>query len=267
MALIQCSFFSDCLGMNTDVTVILPQETSAENIGTASSTVRNHTPTMWLLHGLSDDHSIWLRRTSIERYVAAMGLAVVMPNVHRSFYSNMQHGGNYWDFVTEELPRICQQFFPHRPERNDNLVVGLSMGGYGAFKLALRCPERFAAAASLSGVLDIRSRCSMAREHEATTLRADSLTNVFGQDLIPADSEDLFKLMEAADPATLPDMLQICGTEDVLYRDNAAFRKKAVEIGVNIPYREGPGVHDWAYWDAEIQTVLRWWASDDRKTI
>lgn len=98
-------------------------------------------PTLYLLHGLSDDDSIWLRRTSIERYVAQMGIAVVMPQVHRSFYTDMAAGGQYWTFISEELPALARSFFPLSAKREDNFVAGLSMGGYGALKLGLRKPE------------------------------------------------------------------------------------------------------------------------------
>ena len=119
----------------------------------SGASFRGH-PTLWLLHGLSDDESIWSRSTSIERYVAPLGLSVVMPNVHRSFYTNMHSGYRYWDFVSEELLEKARGFFPLSSARADNFVAGLSMGGYGALKLAVTLPEQFAAAASLSGVTD-----------------------------------------------------------------------------------------------------------------
>src|SRR4029079_1126758 len=97
----------------------------------------------------SDDDSIWLRRTSIERYVADLGIAVVMPQVHRSYYTDEAYGRPYWTFLSEELPRVASGFFRLSPRREDTFVAGLSMGGYGAFKWALRQPWRFAAAASL----------------------------------------------------------------------------------------------------------------------
>ena len=68
-------------------------------------------PVLYLLHGLSDDDTIWLRRTSIERYVAPLGLAVVMPQVHRSFYTDEAYGGRYWTFLSEELPQLVGTFF------------------------------------------------------------------------------------------------------------------------------------------------------------
>ena len=90
---------------------------------------------LYLLHGLSDDDTIWLRRTSIERYVAPLGLAVVMPQVHRSFYTDEAYGGRYWTFLSEELPAWSRRFFRVSGGREDTFVAGLSMGGYGALKL------------------------------------------------------------------------------------------------------------------------------------
>ena len=110
---------------------------------------------LYLLHGLSDDDTIWLRRTSIERYVAPLGLAVVMPQVHRSFYTDEAHGNRYWTFLSEELPELVHHFFRLSRRREDTFVAGLSMGGYGALKWALREPERFAAAASMSAAADV----------------------------------------------------------------------------------------------------------------
>ena len=158
MALIDCKFFSETLGMSSSMRVILP-ETTERRIGDSGvsraglPTFQGH-PTLLLLHGLSDDESIWTRSTSIERYAAGLGLAVVMPNVHRSFYTNMVHGYRYWDFASREVLDKARAFFPLSHARADNFVAGLSMGGYGAFKLALSMPEAFSAAASLSGVAD-----------------------------------------------------------------------------------------------------------------
>src|SRR6476619_7886720 len=130
------------------MTVILPQSTAGQ-IGMTGSESTGETPVLYLLHGLSDDDTIWLRRTSIERYVAALGLAVVMPQVHRSFYTDEAYGNRYWTYLSEELPEIVHGFFRLSRRREDTFVAGLSMGGYGALKWALRDPGRFAAAASL----------------------------------------------------------------------------------------------------------------------
>ncbi len=155
MALIECNFFSEALGLSCSMNVILPQSVGKGMIGMKETGAGSAPPVLYLLHGMSDDHTIWLRRTSIERYAAPLGLAVVMPAVHRSYYTDMHEGGAYWTFVSEELPRIVESLFKVSADPRDRFVAGLSMGGYGAAKLALRRPDFFAAAASLSGAMDI----------------------------------------------------------------------------------------------------------------
>ncbi len=250
MALIRCDFFSDVLELSTSMTVILPQATSAQ-IGMTGvvGTSRRH-PTLYLLHGLSDDDTIWLRRTSIERYVAPLGLAVVMPQVHRSFYSDESHGGRYWTYLSQELPKIAQSFFPVADTRADTFVAGLSMGGYGALKWALRHPERFAAAASLSGALDVGSGF----------LEADLQDRIFAGRPVAGTPDDLFWLLEESARARtdLPALYVACGTEDELVGQSRRFAAAAQASGVPVTVSLGPGEHEWDYWDARIQDVLAW---------
>lgn len=132
MAHLRCEFFSESMGLSTSMTVILPQQTTGQ-IGMTGQVGDDPPPVLYLLHGLSDDDTIWLRRTSIERYVADRGLAVVMPAVHRSFYTDEVYGGKFWTFVSEELPALVSEFFRVSDRREDTFVAGLSMGGYGAF--------------------------------------------------------------------------------------------------------------------------------------
>ncbi len=245
MAFIQCDFFSRVLGLSTSMNVILP-ESGQKNV-----------PTLYLLHGLSDDHTIWMRRTSIERYAAAYELAVVMPAVHRSFYTDMANGYRYWTFISEEVPRIAQSLFPLSTQREHNFAAGLSMGGYGAFKLALRCPDKFAAGASLSGALDIVGRLD---EVPDDSLRRE-FKFIFGDDENTRGSEnDLFHLASnlVRSGGPIPMLYQCCGTEDFLYEGNRRFLDHCRSIGLDITYEEEPGEHEWGYWDKKIQRVLEW---------
>ena len=255
MALIHCNFFSDILGLSCSMDVILPQATQGQ-IGLKGFADNDKHPTLWLLHGLSDDHTIWQRRTSIERYVAPLGLAVVMPAVGRSFYTDMHAGPKYWTFVSEELPVIARSFFPLSENRKDNFVAGLSMGGYGAFKLGFRKPERFCAAASLSGALDMVSL--LKRDDRGIS---EEMLNVFGplKDL-PNSENDLTHLAErlADSDSPRPKIFQCCGTQDSLYPMNLSFRDRLLELGFDVTYEEDDFDHQWAYWDQQIQHVLEW---------
>ena len=245
MALIQCDFYSDALQLSTSMNVILPQPARARY------------SVLYLLHGLSDDHTTWLRRTSIERYVEPLGLAVVMPAVHRSFYADMVHGNRYWTFVSQELPALASGFFPISQQRDETFVAGLSMGGYGAFKLALSFPQRFAAAASLSGALD---QAGPAPPDVDPAMRAE-MGNIYG-DLgkLAGSPNDVMHLARRLAESTglKPRLYQCCGTEDFLYDQNLRFRDQALKLGLDLTYEEGPGEHEWGYWDQMIQRVLAW---------
>lgn len=215
-------------------------------------------PTLYLLHGLSDDHTIWQRRTSIERYVEDLDLAVVMPEVHRSFYTDMAAGYRYWTFISEEVPYVAHSLFHLSDRREDTFVAGLSMGGYGAFKLALAFPEHFAAAASLSGALDV---ARMVLDPETEWL--SEAPAIFGEPAkVKGSQNDLFYLAKklSASKGPKPRLYQWCGTEDFLYKDNLRFHKQAQKLGLDLHFTESPGTHEWNCWDLQIQHVLEWLA-------
>ena len=116
MALMHVDFFSDVLGMCVNMDVIIPQQTKGQ-IGMEGRGGEGPYKTMYLLHGMSDDQTIWQRRTSIERYVSRLGIAVVMPTTHLAFYTDTTYGMRYWTFISQELPEICREFFAHVPRK------------------------------------------------------------------------------------------------------------------------------------------------------
>jgi S-formylglutathione hydrolase FrmB len=262
MILNQVYFFAETLGFQTTMNVLLPQRTLAE----VQNKPRKKLRTLYLLHGHSDDHTAWQRWTSIERYAEGLDLAVVMPAVHLSFYTDMVHGGKYWQFISEEVPAIVRDMFPLSSARKDNFVAGLSMGGYGAFKLALTHPERYAAAASLSGAVDIRE---VVRGHHNLDDKVwlAGMRNVFGDlSKVPGSKHDLMTLARnVAKGQVRPRLYQCCGTEDFLYADNLRFRDTVRRLSLDLTYEEGPGEHNWAYWDKMIQRVLAWMFPNKKK--
>lgn len=249
MAFIQCEFESEILGRSCSLYVLLNQTALLDQAPGHKS------PVLYLLHGLSDNHTDWMRRTSIERYAAAYDLAVVMPAVERSFYTNMHAGYRYLDFVANELPEVCQALFPIAGDRENVFAAGLSMGGYGAFKLALSRPEKYAAAASLSGALDL-----WARDEEAEEKLPDWRLIFGDRDRFPGSENDLMHLVSelARSKGPQPRLYQCCGTEDYLYPMNQSFRNRCRAEGVPLTYEEEAGDHNWAYWDSKIQRVLEW---------
>ena len=255
MILTAVNFFSETLTLGCAMNVLLPQRPLAD----AQKKPRKKLRTLYLLHGHSDDHTAWQRYTSIERYAEDLNLAVVMPAVHLSFYTDMAHGGKYWQFISEEVPALVRDMFPLSTRSEDNFVAGLSMGGYGAFKLAFTHPDRYAAAASLSGALDIREVVKAHRDPANKAWLAEMRT-VFGDpSKVPGSKHDLFTLAKkVAKGKVKPRLYQCCGTEDQLYADNLRFRDVVRKLPLDLTYEEGPGEHNWAYWDKMIQNVLAW---------
>jgi S-formylglutathione hydrolase FrmB len=259
MAFLDVHAFSDVLGQQMSFYVLLPQPTSRQ-IGVAPSPTREVYPVLWLLHGLSDDHTIWLRRTSIERYATERNLAVVMPAAGRSWYHDMADGPRYWTFLTKELPALCRSWFPLSDRREDQFVAGLSMGGYGALRMALAKPERYAAAASLSGALDLKRRLREAGKEGSRVSRSEWVS-IVGPELTvtntDADLEFLARQV-ASSSGPKPGLFLSCGAEDELLNDGRAFHQHLNALSYSHEYHESPGAHDWAYWDTAIQRVLAW---------
>src|SRR5215211_3503755 len=255
MILNEINFMSETLGMLSTMYVLLPQRKIAEAKGKKKPKYR----TLYLLHGHSDDHTAWMRWSSIEKYAEGLNLAVVMPAVHLSFYNDMAYGPAYWQFISEEVPALVRDMFPLSADRKDNFVAGLSMGGYGAFKLALTHPDRYAAAASLSGAVDIRE---VLKAHDDPTSAAwlVEMRNVFGDFAkVPGSRHDLFTLAKKVAKGSIkPRLYQCCGTEDFLIADNRRFHDAARKLSLELTYEEGPGEHNWAYWDKMLQNVLAW---------
>jgi putative tributyrin esterase len=258
MAFFDCHFFSDTLGLSVSAYILLPQATTRQ-IGIASGEARREFPTLYLLHGLSDDHTIWMRRTAIERYAAAKNIAVVMPAVERSFYHDMARGPCYWTYLVDELPNICRQFFPLSSAREDTFAAGLSMGGYGALRLGFKKPERFAAVASLSGAFDVARRARNAERSESLLSSAE-MRAIFGERSLDGSESDLFFLAEnvAAVGKRRPAIFLACGTEDELIEENRRMHQHLDNLQIPHRYAESPGAHEWSYWDAQIAQVLDW---------
>jgi S-formylglutathione hydrolase FrmB len=209
---------------------------------------------LYLLHGLSDNASAWQRYTSIEPVANAYGLVVVMPSIGRSFYTDMPNGQRYFTYLVEELPRYLSDVFDLRPKREDTLIAGNSMGGYGAFKAAFLHPELYHAAASFSGVLSldlIRLNTQDPRRHEFSLLFGDL-------ERLPGSAHDPLVWYQAAArrPETLPRLFMSCGRQEDLYPLNRSVHAALQDLGIPVDYHEEDARHDWFFWDREIRRFL-----------
>ncbi len=255
MALFEMSYFSHALQTEVSLNVILPEVDKNEKYaGSPGGSFK----TLYLLHGLRGNHHSWIRSTAIERYAEQYGIAVIMPGVARSWYTDTQYGAKYFTFVTEELPQVCQGYFKGiSSKREDNFIIGLSMGGYGAVKAALNCPDKYFGCASLSGSLDITRR--------GRTVRLDEWKSIFDFEMkdpteLDDTMHDLYHLAKknTAEGTPFPKMFFWCGTEDELIKVNRSYHSLLEELGVEHYYGESEGDHTWKWWDLHICPAIEY---------
>lgn len=239
MAFFSCEYRSSALGKSTNINIIIPE--GAEKGGKV----------LYLLHGHSDNNSAWMRFTSIERYAMALGIAVVMPDADVSFYSDVKYGLKYYTYISEELPSYIARTFRLSAKCEDTYIAGLSMGGYGALKIALSNPEKYAGAASLSGALDVAFRVNVIKQW------TDVFYKICGDENLETSRHNLFNLVEEiSDNPVKPKIYVVCGREDFLYRDNCNFDKFIAGKGFDYKFVIEPGIHNWDFWDKQIYPAI-----------
>lgn len=240
----QTTYFSTAIGVQLGARILIPE---SGPIGK---------PTLYLLHGLSDDHSIWHRRSSVERYVEPCDLVVVMPNGGRGFYTNAEVGPRWGDAIGHELIANVERWFSVAQTADSRFIAGLSMGGYGALRLALSIPGTYGHAASMSGAVMIGS------QPVVNPLRSsdyqDEISRIFGRNPV-GSNHDLVTLAERCKTSNnLPRLWMDCGTSDFLFDDNQTFHAQLNALNIPIEYTVSDGSHDWQYWNRVLPDVLRW---------
>ncbi len=240
MAHIRCDFRSEMLQMGTSMTVFLP-----ESIRTSEADV------VYLLHGLEDNCTGWTRYTSVERYARAYNLIVIIPEVQRSFYTDMAVGLKYFSFVHDELPAICRRMFNITSKAEKTYIMGLSMGGYGALKCMLRSPSRYAGCAAFSAVTDIQANVDTSAEPRHTEYKA-----IFGDMLKVGRDDDLYSLLNRRRNSKLPSVYMACGDQDPHYGEGEAFAKALKDAGADCQWVHFEGNHNWIFWDEIVRMAF-----------
>jgi putative tributyrin esterase len=257
MALLQVNFNSATLHRKVLIQVILPTD-----MGNGS---RGSFKTLYLLHGLMDNCTAWTSNTRIERWAMERNLAVVMPSAENSFYVDIPSGkspfGDFGAYVGQELVEITRKMFRMSPKRADTFIAGLSMGGFGALRNALKYADTFGYIACLSGAvhifeypLDEPGRNIIGEDACFGDLHTAALTDRNPR----VAAETLFERINTRGDTTFPKVYIACGTEDYLLRANRQIADFLKTKGADVTYEEGPGKHDWDFWDTYIQRVLDW---------
>ena len=251
MALIQVNYVSNALKRTVPMQVILPVDKLTPD---GKLPAPKKFKTLYLLHGYLGNYTDWVSGTRIQRWAEERDLAVVMPSGDNAFYLDYPATDNcYGQFVGRELVEITRRMFPLSDKREDTFIGGLSMGGFGAMRNGLKYHDTFGAIISFSGAFHFLEKMSLQCP--------EYFTSVFGdlQQAVASDKNPwvLAKVL-AKQGEQLPRIYIACGTEDRLLPQSRDFRDLLVANGFDVTYAEGPGDHNWDFWDTYIKKALDW---------
>lgn len=259
MAIIEANFISKCLMRTVTFNAIIPVDKFGPQ---AENAEQKPLKTLYLLHGIFGNYTDWVNGTRIQAWAEANDLAVIMPSGENRFYLDDEKSGElYGEFIGKELVEFTRKLFPLSDKREDTFIAGLSMGGYGAIRNGLKYAENFGCVIGLSAALVHDTWKDADNSAPIFTFRRNYYEAIFGEyDKVKGSDKDpkalLLKLKEEGRP--VPKMYLCCGTEDDLVTANRDFRDFLNENGVDLTYVEGPGKHDWVFWDTYIKKVLDW---------
>jgi S-formylglutathione hydrolase FrmB len=229
MAIATMQFMSKSLWRVTTYTALLPD---GDAVGPGPF------PVLYQLHGGNQNHRAWLDHTKLAQYVQDLPLIVIMPDGAQSRWANgRQPFARYEDFLIADLAEHVVHTF-HTTSGGWG-IGGNSMGGFGALRLGLRWPDRFASVWAHSGGYPTARELP---DHWFWDGRSEDL--------------DCYELATKSDPSRLPRISFDCGTSDHLLSSNRQLHAFLEARGIPHTYREHPGGHDWTYWDRYVQDAL-----------
>ena len=246
-------FFSQKLDMETNISIVAPDKFSKQPY-----------KVVYLLHGICGRSGDWIDYSMLPNFSKEYQAIFIMPEVARSFYSDMHYGLDYFSYITEELPLMSNSILNISPKREDIAIIGASMGGYGALKAALSKPQNYGFCGAFS------SPCLLLKEHlqysegalKFKELFGDRLFKdfqaIFGEKIEWNPKEDVVELARKfTDTTLIPKLFLACGTNDLFYSDNKRFYKILEDLGCDLTFDEWQGNHDWTFFDEALKRALK----------
>lgn len=239
---------SKILGRSVNFNLLLPKD--------YEQSTRRY-PVLYLLHGSYDTHKAWNDKSGMSAYLENLPLIVVMPDAGMTRYINSPGLGRYEDFFLQELVPHIDQTYRTIARRDGRALCGLSMGGYGAWRLGLDAPTTFAATAALSGSFawgEISFDDPRYGERAKQVYNGDGpeQRQMFIADRIWPYVENNLTNGQWQGPA----LYFTIGTGDFLLDANRALRLRLETAKIPFVYSENPGAHEWKYWDTHLRDAL-----------
>lgn len=261
MAYLSLEFYAESLGRKTEVKVLLPNDTPPF-ITEGNPHYKRPMKSLYLLHGFSGINTDWLLNARVYDMAHKYNLAIILPSGENSFYLDRPGTGRKsGTFIGCELPDYMSKTLAlsNRPE--DKFIGGLSMGGFGALQVGLSHPERFSKIAAFSSALIVHEVAGMRDGKGNEVADYDYYLLTFGEPekLLESKNNPEFLIRRLkAEGKQIPDLFITIGTEDFLYENNQEFVRFLEKEDVPFTYSEGPGAHDFDFWNAHLEEAIHW---------
>jgi putative tributyrin esterase len=211
-------------------------------------------PVVYLLHGGGGGYRDWTNYSDVAKYAEA-GLILVMPEGNSSYYTNSAERpeDRYEDYVVSDVISEVESKYPVARGRQNRAIVGVSMGGYGAVKIAMKHPELFAFAGGISAPVDVPTRPFSIKRLSQWRFHS----SIFG----PSGSQtrrdnDPYVLARTVDPSRTPYLFLTCGEQEGLLPANRKFAAILAERGFANEFHTAPGDHNWLQWNEQVPRVF-----------
>jgi len=207
-------------------------------------------PVVYLLHGGNGGFRDWSNYSTVSTY-AAKGLIVVMPEGEFSYYINAAERptDRFEDYTFGDLIADVESRFPAAGTRDKRAIIGISMGGFAAVKIALTRPELFSFVGAFSPPIEITHRRFHIRRW-GEWLRIQKIFGPWGS--AARSSRDPLTLVQSADPARTPYIYLTAGENEPLLESDRAFSERLKARHFAYEFHTRPGGHDWNEWNSQV---------------
>jgi putative tributyrin esterase len=245
VAMRDVTFHSVALNRDMTYRVVLP----------ASVAAGQRLPVVYLLHGGDGGFRDWSNYSDVAQF-AERGLILVMPEGNSSYYTNAVDPpqDHYEDYIVSDLIADVESKFPAATARSDRAIVGVSMGGFGAVKLALRRPGLFAFAGGISSAIDVPRRSFSIRRLQQSR-HYDAIFGPSGS--ATRHDNDPFVLARIADPGRAPYLFLSCGEQEGLLPSNREFASLLARRHFQYEFHSASGGHDWTQWNERLPGLFQ----------
>lgn len=210
-------------------------------------------PIITLLHGVYGSAWIWAHKAGVhftalrminEGLIKPMVIAMPSDGLWGDGSAYLPHNNlDFEKWIVDDVNDAVIENIDCTSSKSDLFISGLSMGGYGAFRLGAKFPKKYKAISGHSSITNTNQMHLFVEEAESN----------YSQ-IIKSD-EDVFELMNQ-NKKDLPPIRFDCGKDDLLIEYNRELHTKLDKVEINHTYQEFEGSHEWSYWKEHIQDTL-----------